>query len=104
MGSWVCMEYLNFYCEDIMSKHNFTKRYNKTDDVEIYSADDWLDVSKENLPREIIIEYYKKIDWMLYAMHTDIDTLNLPRDILYYIQDDSNTGTTIREAFDKILS
>jgi len=84
-------------------KHNFTRRYSEIDDVDTYSSDDWLDVSKDALPMDILIHYYKKIDWMLYSMHTNIDTLNLPQDILYYIQDDSNIGSNIREAFDEIL-
>ena len=86
-----------------MSEHNFTRRFNPSDDLESYNKDDWMDVSQGTLPKEVLIKYYKKIDWMFYSMHTDVHSLDLPKDVMYYIIDGVNKGTTIREAFDKIL-
>jgi len=83
--------------------HNKKRIFNISDDLDMYDLDDWRDVSENTLPRDVLIKYYKKIDWMWYAMHTDVNALNLPQDILYYIHDDMNKGTKIRETFDKIL-
>ena len=86
-----------------MREFNHTKRFDPSDDLTKYTADDWREVSQKTLPREILVEYYKQVDWMFYATHTDISTLDLPQEILYYIHDDVMVGTDIRETFDKIL-
>ena len=79
-----------------MIRRHSKKIFNVNDDLTSYTRDDWSEVSEDVLPYDVLITYYQNIDWMLYAMHTDIKSLNLPMNILYYIHDDVNKGNEIR--------
>jgi len=85
-----------------MNRRHNKKIFDVNDDLTSYTSDDWSEVSEDILPYDVLITYFHKIDWVLYAMHTDIKSLNLPEGILYYIHDDVNKGTEIREAFENI--
>jgi len=85
----------------MIKRHN-KKIFNPNDDLTSYTNYEWSEVSEDTLPYDVLVKYYKKIEWMLYAIHTDIHSLGLPKDIMYYIHDDITKGQEIREALENI--
>ena len=85
-----------------MIKRHSKKIFDVNDDLTSYTHDDWSEVSEDVLPYDVLITYYNKIDWALYAMHTDISTLNLPMNIRYSIHDDVYKGSEIRKVLENI--
>lgn len=83
--------------------HNYTKRYNPSDDMDTYTLDDWREVSQSTLSISVLIQYYKQVDWMFYSIHTNVSELKLPDEIMNYIVDDVRVGENIRNEFDEIL-